>query len=50
MDVMIIEGADNLERYQGGLWNCGENIFRVVAERAQKSRFITARSGVRMYS
>jgi hypothetical protein len=27
MEVMIIEGADNLERYEGELWNCGENIF-----------------------
>jgi hypothetical protein len=31
MEVMIIEGADNLERYEGELWNCGENIFYIVA-------------------
>jgi hypothetical protein len=31
MEVMIIEGADNLKSCEAGLWKCGEKIFYAVA-------------------
>ena len=36
MEAMINDAADNLEICEARLWNCGENIFCVVALRAQK--------------